>query len=74
VIVWTDKKGRLAPPPLSQGEVADRAICAAVAAPMALALLLTAVGGVVSVILDRHRLAHWSAEWEMAGPRWTGRR
>jgi hypothetical protein len=74
VIVWTDKKGRLAHPPLSRAEVADRAICAAVAAPMALGLLLAAVGGVVSFVLDRHRLAHWSAEWEVVGPQWTGRR
>ena len=52
VTVWTDEKGRLAQPPLSRAEVAERAICAAVATPMALALLLAAVGAVVSFILD----------------------
>jgi hypothetical protein len=74
VTVWTDKKGRLAHPPLSRAEAADRAICAAVAAPMALALLLAAVGGVVSLILDRSRVARWGSEWEVVGPQWAGRR
>jgi len=70
VTVWTDEQGRLAQP-LSRAEVAERAICAAVAAPMALALLLAAVGAVVSFILDRRRLARWAAEWEVVGPRWS---
>ena len=72
--VWIDEQGRLFQPPLSRAEVADRAICAAIAAPMALALLLAAVGGVVSFILDRRQLARWGAEWEVVGPQWTGRR
>jgi len=71
VTVWTDEQGRLAQPPLSRAEVAERAICAAVAAPMALALLLAAFGAVVSFILDRRRLARWAAEWEVVGPRWS---
>ena len=74
VTVWTDEQGRLAQPPLSSAEVADRAICAAIAAPMVLALLLAAVDGVVSFILGRRQLARWGAEWEVVGPRWTGRR
>jgi hypothetical protein len=40
VTVWIDEQGRLAQPPLSRAEIADRAICGAVAAPMVLALLL----------------------------------
>jgi hypothetical protein len=74
VTVWTDKKGQLTQPPLSRTEVADRATCAAVAAPMALALPLAAVGGLVSFILDRSRVARWGAEWEVVGPKWVGRR
>ena len=74
VTVWIDEQGRLAGPPLSRAEVADRAICAAVAAPMTFALLLAAVGGAVSLILDKRRLARWGAEWEVVGPQWTGRR
>jgi hypothetical protein len=74
VTVWIDERGRLAQPPLSRAEVADRAICAAIAAPVVLALLLAAAGGMVSFILGRRQLARWGAEWEVVGPQWTGRR
>jgi len=74
VTVWIDKRGRLAQPPLSRAEVADRAMCAAIATPIVLALLLAAVGGLVSFILERRHLARWGAEWEVVGPQWTGRR
>jgi hypothetical protein len=74
VTVWTDQQGRLAHPPLPRAQVADQAIRAAVATPVALALLLVAVGGVVSLILDKRRLAGWEADWAVVEPQWTGRR
>lgn len=74
VTVWVDGRGRLAHPPLSRAEVTDQVIRAAVATPVALALLLAAVGGVVSLLLDRHRLGCWEADWSAVEPRWTHRR
>jgi hypothetical protein len=72
--VWIDDKGRLTHPPLSRADVTGQVIRAAVAVPVVLALLLAAVGGVISVILDRHRLARWEADWSAVEPQWTGRR
>jgi hypothetical protein len=72
--VWIDEHGRLAHRPLSRAEVTCAVIRGAVATPVALALVLAAVGRVVSLLLDRHRLACWEEDWSEVEPRWTGRR
>ena len=74
VAVRVDEKGRLAHPPLSRAKVTDQVIRAAVATPVALALVPAAAGGVVSLLLDRHRLACWEADWPAVEPQWTHRR
>jgi len=74
VTVWIDETGRLTHPPLSRADVAGHVIGVAVATPAALALLLWAVGWVVSLVSDRRRLAGWEADWSMVEPQWTGRR
>ena len=56
---WIGENGRLTRPPLSRAEVTRDVIRAAIAVPVALALVLAAVGGVVSLLLDGHRLACW---------------
>jgi len=73
VTVWIDGQGRLAHPPLPHADVIARAIGAAVAAPLALALLLATVLRAESLALDRRRLAGWEAEWSAVEPQWTGR-
>jgi hypothetical protein len=73
VTVWIDGQGRLTHPPLSRAETIGRAIGGAVAAPMALALLLAAVGRVTSLVLDQRRLHSWEADWSTVEPQWTGR-
>jgi hypothetical protein len=55
-------------------EVSSEVMCAAIATLVGLALLLAAVDGVVSLVLDKHRLARWEADWSAVEPRWTGRR
>ena len=72
--VWIDDKGRLTHPPLSRADVTGQVIQAAVAVPVVLALLLAAAGRVIALILDRHRLARWEADWSAVEPQWTGRR
>jgi hypothetical protein len=74
VTVWIDASGRLTHPPLTRAESADRAIGAAVATPAALALLLCVAGRVGSLLLDRHRLARWEADWLVVEPQWTKKR
>jgi hypothetical protein len=72
--VWINGKGRLAHPPVSRAEVSSEVLSAALATPVAVALLLAAMGRLVSLLLDKHRLARWEADWSAVEPRWTHRR
>jgi hypothetical protein len=74
ITVWIDEKGRLTQPPLARAEVSTEVTCAAIATLVGFALLLAAVGGVVSLLLDKHRLARWEADWSAVEPQWGGRR
>jgi hypothetical protein len=74
VTVWVTPTGQLTHQPLTRAEVAERTVMAAVAAPVALALLLTIAIGVTRVVANRRRLACWAREWEATGPRWSSLR
>lgn len=39
-----------------------------------LAVLLLGTGRLVRWMLNRRRMAGWDADWQAAGPRWSGRR
>jgi hypothetical protein len=73
-VVCISRDGGLAGPPLSRDQVADEAVFAVAVAVAAVALLLAAAGRVVSLVLDRRRLAYWEADWLATEPRWTRRR
>jgi hypothetical protein len=72
--IWIDAWGRLTHAPLSRAAVVDHVIGAAIVTPAALALVLCAVGLAASLVLDRHRLARWEADWLAVEPQWTRRR
>jgi hypothetical protein len=72
--VWVDNQDRLASPPLSQAQIAGRAVAAAAAAAAVLASLLALAGKVVSLVLDKRRLSDWEADWSTVEPQWTGRK
>jgi hypothetical protein len=74
VTVWIDKAGRLTARPLSRTDAWERATEAAAVTAAALILLLSALSGAASLVLDRHRLTRWEAEWLAVEPQWTGRR
>lgn len=74
VTVWIGETGRLTGRPLSRADVVDHVMGAAVATPAALALLLCFVGWLASLVLDRHRLVGWEADWSVVEPQWTRRR
>jgi hypothetical protein len=73
VSMWVDRQGWPTGPPLSHQQLADRAIGAAVLAPVGLALLLSGIGLLVHYLLNRRRLAGWEAAWASIGPHWTKR-
>jgi len=74
VEVWVDDAGRVTGPPLLGYELTRRVIGAEVLAPVALAVLLFGLAGLVRWVLNRRRLADWEAHWASIGPRWTRHR
>jgi hypothetical protein len=74
VAVYVTPAGQLTHEPLTRAEVAERAVMAAVACPVALAVVLTIAIGATRVLANRRRMACWAREWEATGPRWSSRR
>ena len=72
--VWIDKAGQLTARPLSRTDVFERVIEAVAVTAVALILLLSAISGAASLVLDRHRLARWEADWLAVESQWTKRR
>jgi len=74
VKVWVSASGQLGHAPLTRADVVDHVVGAAVAAPLALALLLYVIWRAAALVFDRHRLARWEADWLVVEPQWTRRR
>ena len=74
ILVWTNRAGQLAGPPLEPVQLASRAQMAAVAAAASIAVTLIVAGWLARRSLDRRRLAAWDADWQATGPRWSPRR
>ena len=74
VTVWLDASGKLTGAPLQPGQIADRAIAAAVVAPTVLALSLLTTLWLAQRLTDRRRLAAWDSAWSTVGPQWTKRK
>jgi hypothetical protein len=74
VTVWTNASGQLGHAPLTHADIVDHVIGAAVATPLALALLLCVIWRATSLAFDRHRLARWEADWLAVEPQWSRRR
>ncbi len=74
VLVWTDRVGQLAYPPLQHGQVAGRVALAEGLAVLVLAVALIVAARLARWALDRRRLAGWDADWLATGPRWSPRR
>jgi hypothetical protein len=72
--IWTDQSGDAASPPLTQAEVAEQGTFAALVtvALVLLACLLTALA--TRVVVDRRRMAAWTADWAVTAPMWTRQR
>lgn len=73
VRVWTDTHGRLAAAPVARSQIVSRLITVAALTPLALALLLLTITGLVHRALERRRMAAWEADWTAVEPQWTHR-
>ena len=72
--VYVTPAGQLTREPLTRAEVAERMAMAAVACPLALAVVLAIAIGVTRALANRRRMACWAREWEATGPRWSSLR
>lgn len=69
--VWLNQAGRPQMPPLTAGQVWDRAAADTLIALTGLALLLTGACWLARRMLYRRRLADWEIEWLTVGPLWS---
>jgi hypothetical protein len=72
--IWVDQSGAQTGPPLRAQQATGQAALAAVLAPVALGTVLLCAVSLAVYILDRRRLAAWTADWRSTGPRWNSHR
>jgi hypothetical protein len=69
--VWLNKAGQPQMPPLTPGQVWDRAAADTLMTLAGLAALLTVTCLLARRVLYRRRLASWELEWLTVGPLWS---
>ncbi|HUA41694.1 MAG TPA: hypothetical protein VMA32_09015 [Streptosporangiaceae bacterium] len=69
--VWLNRAGQPQMPPLTPGEVGDRAHADTLIALSVLAVLLTGSCCLARWVLFRRRLQDWQLEWLTVGPLWS---
>lgn len=74
VMVWINRAGQLADPPLLSSQIANLADLNEALAVAGLAVTLIVIGWLAHRMMDRRRLAAWGADWLVTGPRWSPRR
>ena len=73
VSLWLGRTGVPAPPPQGAAGMAVGATMAGLAVTVAAATVLTFCYRLCQRGLDRRRIANWSSDWAVTGPRWTSR-
>jgi hypothetical protein len=74
VQVWLTGSGQPQAPPASTTEAVFSSVMLAIGALFGAATVLSICYGLSRLALDRQRLAAWTSEWSLTGPRWTTRR
>jgi hypothetical protein len=72
VPVWIDASGAVTAPPPDHRSIVGDVFVASVATGLITGVLVLSACGLARRILDRRRLRAWDAEWQAAGPRWSG--
>lgn len=70
ILLWTDHKGALVPPPLDSATAATHSVLAGTAAATSAAGLLLIARKLVMWRLMRRRLDSWEREWARVGQDW----
>jgi hypothetical protein len=74
VMIWVTGSGQVTHPPLSHGEVLDGIANAAMATSAGVAALFAIIAALIRVAINRRRMAEWTRDWDVVGPRWTSLR
>jgi hypothetical protein len=74
VQVWLTGSGQPEAPPVSATEAVFSSVMLAIGAVLGAAIVLLVCYWLGRLALDRRRLAAWTSEWSLTGPRWTTRR
>jgi hypothetical protein len=72
--IWVDGAGQPALSPMPKIGAVLGAVTVGLSMPAFLALLLTLVGLLIRLALNRRRLADWETEWDTVEPRWRSPR
>jgi hypothetical protein len=73
VRVWLTSSGQPEAPPISAAESAFSAVVLTTGAVLGAAIALVISYWLGRLVIDRRRLANWTSEWSLTGPRWTTR-
>ncbi len=73
VQVWLTYSGQPQSPPIDAGQSMFASAVLAIGAVVGAAIVLLVCYWVGRLALDRRRLANWTSEWSLTGPRWTTR-
>ncbi|MGW7354370.1 Rv1733c family protein [Streptomyces sp. NPDC054784] len=68
--IWTDERGRITGPPLSEATASSQALLAGLVSAAVAAALVETVRRLTVRQLLRRRYAEWDAEWDRIGPDW----
>jgi hypothetical protein len=74
VLVWLNRLGQPAAPPLGRAMTMAGAVLTALAGAAGVAAGLLLLYWLCRLVLDRRRLAAWESAWALTGPRWSSRR
>ncbi len=74
VTIWTDKAGDLTTPPMTPAQVADEGAFGTLIAVVLSLVTLLVVAGVTRFLVNRRRIAGWTADWAVTAPMWTRQR
>ena len=73
VRVWLTGSGRPEAPPVDAIESIFSSVVLSIGAVLGAAIVLVICYWLGRVAIDRRRLAKWTSEWSLTGPRWTTR-
>ena len=73
VLVWVTDSGQAEAPPVAATEAMFSSLMLTIGALLGAAIVLLICYWLGRLVLDRRRLAAWTSEWSLTGPRWTTR-